>query len=444
MDEAKQEAHKKVTMVTGTSLRSKLEQQERSHVTDARKASLFHMVDQDGSGGIDNEEFSQLYDMIKEETHKDLTEKFEAQREAQVFRRRVKLLGCGLGGMTIFLAISILCNAATVLFLLEKTKEVKTDANGMLVSASSSSALVKVASAQVNFPVFLAPRLSVEALSKVQRLTLGSPEGYRHYRIESFDWQNNMTMTFYTSRGDRIMIYRKSVVVDELALRMQNTNGSDHLWMACGGGSTTCSSLDVSGWDVHGMLAEFVSDLASDPALPNSPDFDPDELLADLIEGVETTDDDMRSERFSLYSAELDTSSASASSRRQLRHRRCRRRLETGDVSDDWEVSAISMVVQATNTLASARHGQRQGQRQSHAHYPYRKESSVETSSAVPKDVVLETPGPSATHRELWGGGHGHRPHGHRPHGHRPSRRLCTGYRICHYTGYCEYFEWWC
>ena len=48
-------------------------------MTDRRKESLFNLVDTDGSGSIDAQEFAVLYDAIK----KDLAEELEKEAELQ-------------------------------------------------------------------------------------------------------------------------------------------------------------------------------------------------------------------------------------------------------------------------------------------------------------------------------------------------------------------------
>ena len=57
------------------SLRSSLDARKSAHVSDVRKKSLFDMVDHDKSGAIDREEFGELYDVLRDQTEKDIVAK---------------------------------------------------------------------------------------------------------------------------------------------------------------------------------------------------------------------------------------------------------------------------------------------------------------------------------------------------------------------------------
>ena len=61
------------------SLRTSLNERKTVHAVDLRKQSLFQLADTDHSGMIDQAEFGELYDVVREQTEKELLAKMAAQ-----------------------------------------------------------------------------------------------------------------------------------------------------------------------------------------------------------------------------------------------------------------------------------------------------------------------------------------------------------------------------
>merc|ERR1711988_1900373 len=95
-------------------------------VTDKRKDSLFRLVDTDGSGTIDAQEFAVLYDAIK----KDLAAALE--KEASSARRRFKMLLLFVAVLVSFLAASVAANFAVIFTVVDQAITTTTTSTGLL------------------------------------------------------------------------------------------------------------------------------------------------------------------------------------------------------------------------------------------------------------------------------------------------------------------------
>ena len=101
------------------SLRTTLYERNTAHATDLRKRSLFQMVDADHSGTIDQAEFSELYDVVREETEKELMATVTAQRSAAKSKRKSKILACAALVLSLFLVISVSLNFAVMFYVVD-------------------------------------------------------------------------------------------------------------------------------------------------------------------------------------------------------------------------------------------------------------------------------------------------------------------------------------
>ena len=167
------------------SLRTTLNERKTMSATDVRKKSLFRLVDTDHSGTIDQAEFGELYDVVREQTEKELMAKVTAQKSAVASKRKVKLLGCSLGVMMLFLGLSVAANFVVTLTLLEATKEMHTSESGILVQAKNASIPITVKNPTItsgnpmdaSFETFLANNKSTRTTLAPQSILLDQETG---------------------------------------------------------------------------------------------------------------------------------------------------------------------------------------------------------------------------------------------------------------------------
>ena len=109
-----------------------------------RKSSLFKDIDQDGSGQIDQSEFSKLYDLIKTEAQAELAKEAELASKTATANRKVKILSMIAIAMAAFLAVSVAANFAVMFYVVDGA--VKTSANSsagtLTVKGSNEAAVV--------------------------------------------------------------------------------------------------------------------------------------------------------------------------------------------------------------------------------------------------------------------------------------------------------------
>ena len=100
-------------------LRASLEERKMSRATDVRKKSLFAMADADKSGYIDEAEFGELYEVVKQKAEEDVFRKVTAEKKAVGLKRKMRLFACFGMAMAVFLGLSVAANFAVTFVLLE-------------------------------------------------------------------------------------------------------------------------------------------------------------------------------------------------------------------------------------------------------------------------------------------------------------------------------------
>merc|ERR1719321_371214 len=101
-------------------------------VTDKRKDSLFRLVDTDGSGTIDAQEFAVLYDAIKKDLAEELEKEAELQKEASSAKRRFKMLLLFVAVLLSFLAASVAANFAVIFTVVDQAITTTATSTGLL------------------------------------------------------------------------------------------------------------------------------------------------------------------------------------------------------------------------------------------------------------------------------------------------------------------------
>merc|ERR1719408_268530 len=123
---------------------------DAERVTDRRKESLFNLVDTDGSGTIDAQEFAVLYDAIKKDLAEELEKEAELQKEATSARRRVKMLMLFVAVLVSFLAASVAANFAVIFTVVDQAVTTTTTSTGLLeVKGTNSIAKTAIATEDV-------------------------------------------------------------------------------------------------------------------------------------------------------------------------------------------------------------------------------------------------------------------------------------------------------
>ena len=107
------------------SIRTTLDQRHADHASDLRRKSLFRVIDEDGSGAISQEEFDKLYDVMREQAEKDVSERVFLARKVTTGKRNLKVAGCIGLVMVLFLAMSVAANFFVTFVLLEVTISVQ-------------------------------------------------------------------------------------------------------------------------------------------------------------------------------------------------------------------------------------------------------------------------------------------------------------------------------
>jgi len=113
----------------------------------ARQSQVFQMVDNDGDGVIDRDEFGKLYVTIKKELQEEHARELELEHKVVRQKRRIKVIGTIACVMMAFLGISVCVNAAVTFSLLEATKETSADGDRLVVKGTNTT--VSVASADL-------------------------------------------------------------------------------------------------------------------------------------------------------------------------------------------------------------------------------------------------------------------------------------------------------
>jgi len=138
-------------------------------VTDKRKDSLFRLVDTDGSGTIDAQEFAVLYDAIKKDLAEELEKEAALQKEASSARRRFKMLLLFVAVLVSFLAASVAANFAVIFTVVDQAITTTTTSSGLL-EVKGTGAIAKTAVATEDVPLIAAPALDLSTLAQVKSL----------------------------------------------------------------------------------------------------------------------------------------------------------------------------------------------------------------------------------------------------------------------------------
>merc|ERR1719316_401669 len=125
-------------------------------VTDRRKESLFNLVDTDGSGSIDAQEFAVLYDAIKKDLAEELEKEAELQKQASSARRRFKMLLLFVAVLVSFLAASVAANFAVIFTVVDQAITTTTTSTGLL-EVKGTDTIAKTAAATQDVPFIIAP-----------------------------------------------------------------------------------------------------------------------------------------------------------------------------------------------------------------------------------------------------------------------------------------------
>jgi len=140
-------------------------------VTDKRKDSLFRLVDTDGSGTIDAQEFAVLYDAIKKDLAEELEKEAALEKEASSAKRRFKMLLLFVAVLVSFLAASVAANFAVIFSVVDQAITTTTTSSGVL-EVKGSDTIAKTAIATVDVPLIVAPVLDLDLLAAVKSLKL--------------------------------------------------------------------------------------------------------------------------------------------------------------------------------------------------------------------------------------------------------------------------------
>ena len=101
------------------SVRDSLAERKSARATDLRKQSLFAIADADKSGLIDEAEFGELYDIVKERAVIDVAARMSAEKKAVSAKRKVKLFACFGLVMAVFLGLSVAANFVATLYVVD-------------------------------------------------------------------------------------------------------------------------------------------------------------------------------------------------------------------------------------------------------------------------------------------------------------------------------------
>jgi hypothetical protein len=138
-------------------------------VTDKRKDSLFRLVDTDGSGTIDAQEFAVLYDAIKKDLAEELEKEAALQKEASSARRRFKMLLLFVAVLVSFLAASVAANFAVIFTVVDQAITTTTTSTGVL-EVKGTDTIAKTATATQDVPLIIAPALDLDTLAAAKSL----------------------------------------------------------------------------------------------------------------------------------------------------------------------------------------------------------------------------------------------------------------------------------
>jgi len=222
-------------------------------VTDKRKDSLFRLVDTDGSGTIDAQEFAVLYDAIKKDLAEELEKEAALAKEASSAKRRFKMLLLFVAVLVSFLAAPVAANFAVIFTVVDQAITTTTTSTGIL-EVKGSDTIAKTAVATQDLPLVIAPALDLETLAQVKSLTVKYRDALKHSVIEasvsivSVRKHNATFVEFVTSDPSEMV---QTLNGDASLVRYPtSTNGLSYVtkYSLCAA-NATCSAFRASGID---------------------------------------------------------------------------------------------------------------------------------------------------------------------------------------------------
>jgi hypothetical protein len=228
-------------------------------VTDKRKYSLFRLVDTDGSGTIDAQEFAVLYDAIKKDLAEELEKEAALAKEASSARRRFKMLLLFVAVLVSFLAASVAANFAVIFTVVDQAITTTTTQTGLL-EVKGTDTIAKMAIATHEVPLVVAPALDLDTLAAAKSLKIkyrseagGSQTIEAQVSVVAVRKHNATYVEFVTDvEGDIV-----EVLNGQAYLSRQPTPGNGleapSLYEICAA-NATCSAFSASGIDVDAAL----------------------------------------------------------------------------------------------------------------------------------------------------------------------------------------------
>merc|ERR1712110_1184087 len=219
-------------------------------VTDKRKDSLFRLVDADGSGTIDAQEFAVLYDAIKKDLAEELEKEAALAKEASSAKRRFKMLLLFVAVLVSFLAASVAANFAVIFTVVDQAITTTTG----ILEVKGSDTIAKTAVATQDLPLVVAPALDLETLAQVKSLNVKYKDSHKgvveaSVTVVSVRKHNATFVEFVTSDPNEVI----EMLNGEASLVRYPTQTNGLKWVTkyslCAA-NATCSAFRASGIDV--------------------------------------------------------------------------------------------------------------------------------------------------------------------------------------------------
>jgi hypothetical protein len=230
-------------------------------VTDKRKDSLFRLVDTDGSGTIDAQEFAVLYDAIKKDLAEELEKEAALQQEASSARRRFKMLLLFVAVLVSFLAASVAANFAVIFTVVDQAVTTTTTSSGLL-EVKGTGAIAKTAIATEDLPLIAAPALDLDTLAQVKSLKVTyGPEAARveaQLNIVGVRKHNSTFVEFITDvPGETVETLNGKASLVRYT-KLDATRPKKHELCSA---NATCSAFSASGIDAEAVVESAISSL---------------------------------------------------------------------------------------------------------------------------------------------------------------------------------------
>jgi len=233
--------------------------ERKTHSYEHRKESLFAMVDTDGSGTIDQTEFDQLYEVIKNETHEELQREELLRVRLQKTKRRMHVFIYAISFLSLFVAIILAGNAALVYMLLDVVKDTAASSTGEL-TVKGDDAIVGTREATVDAPLFTATAMPAEDLAGLRYITakhntkvpIANSSAFwlepvvTTFFVTQITQYNSTHVGFLTNAGQTLRVINGMAYVED-----PDTGDKTSLCVA----DTTCAALRVSADDSAALIA---------------------------------------------------------------------------------------------------------------------------------------------------------------------------------------------